>query len=49
MKNCGRLYAQSIAWRIFQEADRKKAMMQPQIVLGMISKVKTTRHTSELQ
>ena len=32
---------------VFQYADRKKAMMQFQIVLGMISK--TTRHTSELQ
>ena len=48
MKNCGRLYAQSNAWRVLISGS-KKAMMQFQIVLGMISKVKITRHTSELR
>ena len=47
MKNC-RLYVQSNAWRVLI-SESKKAMIQLQIVLGMISKVKITRHTSELQ
>ena len=34
---------------VFLIGASKKAMMQFQIVLGMISKVKITRHTSELR
>ena len=48
MKNCSRLYAQWIAWRVLISGS-KKAMIQFQIVLGMIPKVEITRHTSELQ
>ena len=48
MKNCSRLYPQSNTRRVLI-SESKKAMMQFRIVLGMISKVKITRHTSELQ
>ena len=34
---------------MFLISESKKAMMQFQIVLGIISKVELTRHTSELQ
>ena len=40
MKNCSRLYAESNAWVFSNRRIEKKAMMQFQIVLGMISDVK---------